>query len=68
MGTAVKKTISLPPDLAREGEEIASEEGKTLSAVIQNALRITRRERLKREFIDCFPPRRIRQGRTLRSQ
>ncbi|MDP2753184.1 MAG: hypothetical protein Q8P40_02205 [Nitrospirota bacterium] len=50
MGTAVKKTISLPPDIAREAEEIASEEGKTLSAVIQDALRITRRERLKREF------------------
>jgi predicted transcriptional regulator len=50
MGTAVKKTISLPPDLAREAEEIASEEGKTLSAVIQDALRATRRERLKRGF------------------
>ncbi len=50
MGTAVKKTISLPPDLAREAEEIASEEGKTLSAVIQDALRVARRERLKREF------------------
>lgn len=50
MGTAVKKTISLPPDLAREAEEIASEEGKTLSAVIQDALRVARRERLKSEF------------------
>jgi metal-responsive CopG/Arc/MetJ family transcriptional regulator len=50
MGTAVKKTISLPPDLAREAEEIASEEGKTLSAVIQDALRVARRERLKRGF------------------
>ena len=50
MGTAVKKTISLPPDLAREAEELASEEGKTLSAVIQDALRVARRERLKREF------------------
>lgn len=50
MGTAVKKTISLPPDLAREAEEIASEEGKTLSAVIQDALRIARRERLKTGF------------------
>ena len=50
MGTAVKKTISLPPDLAREAEEIASEEGKTLSAVIQDALRVVWRERLKREF------------------
>jgi metal-responsive CopG/Arc/MetJ family transcriptional regulator len=50
MGTAVKKTISLPPDLAREAEEIASDEGKTLSAVIQDALRVARRERLKRGF------------------
>ena len=48
MGTAVKKTISLPPDLAREAEELASEEGKTLSAVIQDALGVARRERLKR--------------------
>ena len=31
MGTAVKKTISLPPELAREAEEIARAEGKTLS-------------------------------------
>ena len=50
MGTAVKKTISLPSDLAREAEELASEEGKTLSAVIQDALRVARRERLKRGF------------------
>jgi len=50
MGTAVKKTISLPPDLAREAEELASEEGKTLSAVIQDALRVARRERLKKGF------------------
>ncbi|HTZ17580.1 MAG TPA: ribbon-helix-helix protein, CopG family [Dissulfurispiraceae bacterium] len=50
MGVAVKKTISLPPDLAREAEEIADEEGKTLSAVIQDALRAARKERLKKEF------------------
>jgi metal-responsive CopG/Arc/MetJ family transcriptional regulator len=50
MATAVKKTISLPPDLAEEIEMIAGEEGKTLSAVIQDALRSTRRERLKKEF------------------
>jgi predicted transcriptional regulator len=40
MGTSVKKTISLPPDLARDAEALASAEGKTLSAVIQNALRL----------------------------
>ncbi len=47
MAIAVKKTISLPPDLAREAEEMAAEEGKTLSGIIQDALRISRRERLK---------------------
>ncbi|MEW6675889.1 MAG: ribbon-helix-helix protein, CopG family [Nitrospirota bacterium] len=50
MATAVKKTISLPPDLAEEIETIAAEEGKTISAVVQDALRITRKERLKKEF------------------
>lgn len=52
MGTAVKKTISLPPDLSKELEEIAQEEGKTVSAVIQEALRIAKRERLKSRFLD----------------
>ncbi len=50
MGEAVKKTISLPPDLAKEAEEIARTEGKTLSAVIQDALRATRATRLKRDL------------------
>jgi len=50
MGTAVKKTISLPPELAKEVEEIAREEGRPLSAVIQDALRLARKERIKREF------------------
>jgi len=50
MGTAVKKTISLPPELAKEVEEIAREERKPLSAVIQDALRLARKERIKREF------------------
>jgi metal-responsive CopG/Arc/MetJ family transcriptional regulator len=40
MTTAVKKTVSLPPELAREAEEAARNEGKTLSAVIQDALRL----------------------------
>lgn len=52
MGTAVKKTISLPPDLAREAEEIARAEGKTLSGVIQEALRLARRQRLSHELRD----------------
>ena len=50
MGTVVKKTISLPEDIAREVEELAKEEGKSVSAVIQEALRLAKRERLKREF------------------
>jgi predicted transcriptional regulator len=39
MSTAVKKTISLPADLARDAEALARAEGKTLSAVIRDALR-----------------------------
>jgi metal-responsive CopG/Arc/MetJ family transcriptional regulator len=50
MATAVKKTISLPPDLAKEVEEMAREEGKPVSAVIQDALRFAKRERLKGKF------------------
>lgn len=45
MATAVKKTISLPADLAREVESLAKAEGKTVSAVIQDALRHARVER-----------------------
>jgi metal-responsive CopG/Arc/MetJ family transcriptional regulator len=50
MGTAVKKTISLPPTLSKELNDIAREEGKTVSAVIQEALRLAKRERLKEGF------------------
>lgn len=50
MGTAVKKTISLSPELAREADEIARAEGKTVSAVIQDALRAARAARLKSEL------------------
>ena len=52
MGTAVKKTISLPSDLSKELDEIAQEEGKSVSAVIQEALRLAKRERLKSKFLD----------------
>jgi metal-responsive CopG/Arc/MetJ family transcriptional regulator len=45
MATAVKKTISLPADLAQEAEEMARAEGKTLSAFVQDALRTARRGR-----------------------
>jgi metal-responsive CopG/Arc/MetJ family transcriptional regulator len=50
VANAVKKTISLPPQLAREVEDLARAEGKTLSAVIQDALRATRSARLGGEL------------------
>ena len=50
MTGAVKKTISLPPDLARAAEQIARAEGKTLSAVVQDALRDARAARLREEL------------------
>lgn len=50
MPNAVKKTISLPPDLSREVEEMAREQGKTLSAIVQDALREARSRRLKKEL------------------
>jgi predicted transcriptional regulator len=50
MGVAVKKTISLPPDLAKEAEALAKAEGKTLSAIVQEALRQARVGRRMREL------------------
>jgi len=50
MGTAVRKTISLPADLARDAEALARAEGKTLSAVVQDALRQARIERRLQEL------------------
>lgn len=50
VATAVRKTISLPPDLARDTEEMARAEGKTLSAVVQEALRQARSARLREEL------------------
>ncbi|MBA3965354.1 MAG: hypothetical protein H0X47_06215 [Nitrospirales bacterium] len=52
MGTANDKRISRPPDLSKELEDIAQEEGKTVSAVIQKALRSAKRERLKSKVLD----------------
>ena len=49
---AVKKTISLPPTLARAIEEQARSEQKSLSGVIQEALWKARRSRLRRQFRD----------------
>ena len=50
MGASVRKTISLPADLARETEALARAEGKTVSAVIQDALRQARVGRRLREL------------------
>ena len=50
MTTAVKKTISLPPDLARAAETMARAEGKSLSAIVQDALREARAARLRVEL------------------
>jgi hypothetical protein len=50
MAGAVKKTISLPRELAAEAEERARVEGKTLSAVVQDALRESRARRLNAEL------------------
>ena len=47
---AVKKTISLPAELARELEEQAFAQRKTLSAVVQEALWKARRGRLRKQF------------------
>ena len=48
--TTVKRTISLPADLARDAEALARAEGKTLSAIIQDALRQARNERRLQEL------------------
>ncbi len=50
MAKVIKKTISLPFELAKDAEEMAREERKTLSAVIQEALKLSRKEKLKKEF------------------
>ena len=50
MGAAVKKTISLPAELAREAEALAKAQCKTLSAVIQEALRSARIDRRLQEL------------------
>jgi hypothetical protein len=47
---AVKKAISLPPELARFAIATAKEEGKTLSAVVQDAMRAYRLARLRGEY------------------
>jgi hypothetical protein len=46
MSTAVKKSVVLSPALSKELEE-----GKTVSAVIQDALRESKRKRLTQSFL-----------------
>lgn len=64
---AVKRTISLPKGLAREAEQIARVESRSLSSVIQEALRIARAERLRRELasIQGFWSRKARDRKIL---
>lgn len=50
MATAVKKTISLPADLAREVEELARAEGKSVSAVVQDALKLAQRAHRNEQY------------------
>ncbi len=70
MGAAVKKTISLPAELARDAEALAKAQGKTLSAVVQDALRSARIERRLEELrgIQGYWSRRARQRGLLSEQ
>ena len=55
MGSAVKKTISLPPEVAKEAEDTARADGTSLSEVIQGALRLSRAKRMKNGLGDLSP-------------
>ena len=70
MGAAVKKTISLPAELARDAEALAKAQGKTLSAVVQDALRSARIERRLEELrgIQGYWSRRARERGLLSEQ
>lgn len=50
MRKTIRRTISLPADLAAEVENIARDENKSLSTVVQDALRVLRRSRLRGEY------------------
>jgi hypothetical protein len=50
MSIAIRKTVSLPPEIALEAERQARAQGKTLSAVIQDALREARSRRLRKQL------------------
>lgn len=47
---AVKKAISLPPELADFVDATAREDGKSVSAVVQDAMRAYRLSRLRGEY------------------
>ena len=70
MGTAVKRTIFLPAELARDAEALAKAQGKTLSAVIQDALRSARIDRRLQELrgIQRYWSRKARQRGVLTEQ
>ena len=70
MTNAVRKTISLPPDLASQAEALARAEGKTLSGVIQDALRQANLERRMQELrgIQNFWSRKAREKGLLTEQ
>ncbi|HBP90333.1 MAG TPA: hypothetical protein DD706_21890 [Nitrospiraceae bacterium] len=52
METAGNRRISLPPDLYKKLEEIGWKEGKPISTVIQEALSVAKRGRLKSRFLN----------------
>jgi hypothetical protein len=47
---AIKKAISLPPELAEFIDTTAREDGKSVSAVVQDAMRSYRLSRLRGEY------------------
>ena len=47
---SIRITISLPKDLARFAATTARDEGKTVSAVVQDAMRAYRLSRLRDEY------------------
>ena len=59
----MKIAISLPPDLARFAASTAKEEGKTMSAVVQDAVRAYRLARLRGELeqVNGYWPERARE-------
>jgi len=42
--------MNIPPDLAQEIDEISRNEGRSVSSIVQDALRLARAKRLKSEL------------------